>query len=84
MPFADTIAHYSDRWTVLAEISREKWPDGFVCSKCGCQLFFPTRGKAGNITCLSCHKQFSLKATAARMNKQIAKLISLDRFKPHH
>jgi transposase-like protein len=41
------------------ELFRIRWPEGFLCTRCGCTRYYPISGR-GQYECARCGRQFSI------------------------
>ena len=61
LSFSSFIKRFSTEQACAEYLYQVKWPDGFVCPKCGCREHYPIRHH-GRYQCKSCRHQTSLTA----------------------
>lgn len=59
--FQEFRTRYNTEYTCRAELFRLRYPNGFVCPKCGCTEYYPVRGR-NTFQCRACRHQTSITA----------------------
>ena len=59
--FQEFRARFSTEDACRAELFRLRFPNGFVCPKCGCTEYYPVRGRS-TFQCRACRRQTSVTA----------------------
>ena len=59
--FQEFRARFSTENACRAELFRLRFPNGFVCPKCGCTEYYPVRGRS-TFQCRACRRQTSVTA----------------------
>ena len=59
--FQEFRTRFSTEESCRAELFRLRFPNGFVCPKCGCTEYYPVRGR-NTFQCRACRRQTSVTA----------------------
>ena len=62
--FEEFRTRFSAEDACRAELFRLRFPDGFICPKCGCTEYYPVRGR-NTFQCRACRHQTSVTAESA-------------------
>ena len=62
--FGEFRTRFSTEEACRAELFRLRFPNGFVCPKCGCTEYYPVRGRNA-FQCRACRHQTSVTAGSA-------------------
>ena len=62
--FQEFRTRFNTEDTCRAELFRLRFPNGFVCPKCGCTEYYPVRGR-NMFQCRACRHQTSITAGSA-------------------
>ena len=62
--FEEFRTRFSTEESCRAELFRLRFPNGFVCPKCGCTEYYPVRGR-NTFQCRACRHQTSITAGSA-------------------